>query len=322
MNTEVISALAADFGFDFSYIVPASLTKDAPPGCETLLLLLQGYHGERLPSGEWAAIHPYYFASQRAYQQTQAMVKRLNELGIAGRQAPEFRLGPLCRRLTPFWQGRNTLFYHKALGSRFHIQVIALEKGLPWEASLLRTGEREDRCGSCQRCLKACPAGAITLAGVDGQRCLRQHMLTGPGTPAAFRALMKNRLVGCDNCQAACPYNQPPGPAQPGSQVALAALLPPEKSFCQALAQAIGPNLAIANRLCAQACVIAGNSGLTALAPKLAALSTHPSPGVAGQASWAAERIKQASEGGIEIGALASAPPVCYACTEKGGGSH
>ncbi|HEX2065133.1 MAG TPA: 4Fe-4S double cluster binding domain-containing protein [Acidimicrobiales bacterium] len=67
----------------------------------------------------------------------------------------------------------------------------------------------EDGCGSCQRCLPACPTGALVAPGVlDARRCLA-WLLEAPGSfPVEFREALGGRVYGCDDCQEVCPPNR------------------------------------------------------------------------------------------------------------------
>lgn len=106
------------------------------------------------------------------------------------------------------WLGRNTLFYHRRYGSFVNLGVALLP--LPASPELEeRTGaEMGSECGSCRRCLAACPGGALSEQGLEVSRCLSAlSQRRGELTPAEAR-LLPPRLYGCDDCQLVCPHNQ------------------------------------------------------------------------------------------------------------------
>jgi len=105
------------------------------------------------------------------------------------------------------WLGRNTLFYHPRYGSFVNLGVALLP--LPASPELERAGaETGSGCGSCRRCLVACPGGALSEQGLDVSRCLSAiSQRRGELAPAAAR-LLPPRLYGCDDCQLVCPHNQ------------------------------------------------------------------------------------------------------------------
>lgn len=105
------------------------------------------------------------------------------------------------------WYGKNTNVLLPGLGSWFVLGSVVTDAPLaPRLAAPITT---EEGCGTCERCLPACPTGALVAPGVlDARRCLA-WLLQAPGDfPVAYRSALGGRLYGCDDCQVACPPNR------------------------------------------------------------------------------------------------------------------
>jgi len=103
------------------------------------------------------------------------------------------------------WIGKNTLLIHPKKGSYFFLAEIILDVELEYDHPM------RDHCGTCTRCIDACPTDAISPEGylMDGSKCISYLTIElKSAIPEAFRGKMENWIYGCDICQEVCPWNR------------------------------------------------------------------------------------------------------------------
>lgn len=190
------------------------------------------------------------------------------------------------------WVGKNTMLLHPALGSYFFIGVILTTAELAFDAPL------PDRCGTCTRCLEACPTGAFPAPYVlDARRCISYLTIEHRGPiPIGLRERVGTLAFGCDICQVVCPWNRQ---APVTGESAFAARELPRLTELVVLSEEEyrgrlrGSPLRRARRrgLARNAAVALGNSGDPAAAPALTRALDDPDPDVRAHAGWALERL-------------------------------
>jgi epoxyqueuosine reductase len=194
------------------------------------------------------------------------------------------------------WQGKHTNLVSRDHGSWLFLGAIYTTLDLPADTP------GDDRCGTCRACQDACPTDAFPQPyRLDARRCISYLTIEYKGPiPEEFRAAMGNRIYGCDDCLAVCPWNKF---AQEGH--AMRAFLPRAELTAPRLAELLAlddagfrkifagsPIKRIGRDRFVRNCLIAaGNSGDAGLLPQVAALRADPDPVVAEAAAWAAERL-------------------------------
>ena len=207
------------------------------------------------------------------------------------------------------WFGKNTMLIHPRRGSYFFLGVLLTD--LPLEASV---PFREDHCGTCRRCLDACPTGALLgrdesgAPVMDATRCISYLTieLRGP-IPRELRPGIGNRVFGCDICQEVCPWNErfsapTAEPAysprteldNPGLIDLATRLLDMSGKAFQREFRDSPVSRARRNGLLRNVCVALGNWGVKEAVPVLTRAASDHSELVREHARWALERVAEA----------------------------
>lgn len=202
---------------------------------------------------------------------------------------------PLAQKAGLGWQGRHTNLVSRQFGSWLFLGVILAAAQLPADVA------EADHCGSCRACLDACPTDAFPEPyRIDARRCISYLTIEHPGPIAHdLRGKIGNRIYGCDDCLAACPWNKFASLGRESRLQAredakaprLADLLILDDAafrarFVGSPIKRIGRDRFLRNVL-----IAAGNSGETGLIAPVAARLGDFSPLVRGAAVWALGRL-------------------------------
>jgi epoxyqueuosine reductase len=217
---------------------------------------------------------------------------------------------PLAAAAGIGWQGKHTNLVSRQFGSWLFLGAIFTTLDLPPDAP------ESDHCGTCQACLDVCPTAAFPAPyRLDARRCISYLTIEHKGPiPRELRPAIGNRIFGCDDCLAVCPWNKF---AQAGRESKLSArqeLSAPRladlarlddaafrKLFSKSPIKRTGRNRFVRNVL-----IAIGNSGDATLAPEAIRLLDDPSALVRGAAVWALSRLL----GAERLAMLAAERPV------------
>ena len=207
---------------------------------------------------------------------------------------------PLAQAAGLGWQGRHTNLVSRELGSWFFLGAILSE------AELARDAPESDHCGSCRACLDICPTKAFPQAyQLDARRCISYLTIEHKGhIGREFREAIGNRIYGCDDCLAVCPWNKFAQDAREAKLKARDDLVAPrladlarldDQGFRQLFSgspvKRTGRDRFIRNVL-----IAIGNSGDRGLAAEAERLLGDPSALVRAMAVWALARLLSAAD--------------------------
>jgi epoxyqueuosine reductase len=324
-SDEVAAWLHAGMHGDMVYLERRHELRSAPLGDERLLagarsviMVALSYNFPSPTRGEAAVEPPHGVVARyaRGEDYHKVLWEKLNTLGKwieaiwPGEKTRGFTdSGPLRERELAAraglgWQGRHTNLISLDLGNWFFLGALLTTLELESDEAVAA------HCGTCTRCLGACPTGALVAPlTLDARRCISYLTIELKGfIPRELRSLMGNRIFGCDDCLAACPWNEK---ARAGQEMRLAAraddaaypnllewlaLLADDAAF---KAKFAGTPLLRTGRegLRRNVCVALGNvGGAESLTGLGAVLTNDPSPVVRGHAAWALGEIAKRAE--------------------------
>jgi epoxyqueuosine reductase len=205
---------------------------------------------------------------------------------------------PLAEAAGIGWQGKHTNLVSRDLGSWLFLGAIFTAAELPPDEP------EADHCGSCRACLDICPTEAFPAPyRLDARRCISYLTIEHKGhVPREFRAPMGNRIYGCDDCLAVCPWNKFAAAAREAKFAGnamtggapLAELLRLDDAGFRAAFAGTAVKRTGRNRFIRNVLIAAGNSGDGGLLPQVRTLMADDSPLVRAMAVWAASRLLDA----------------------------
>ena len=297
------------------------------PWARSVIVCAANYHSgaprstDAAPEGAgWIARYAWTGNGKRPTDYHKVLLRRLDKLrDRLSQEAGPFEsrcfvdTGPVVERVYARyagigWVGKNTCILNQELGSWLFLGVVvtSLEVAAPVALALA-----PDRCGSCTRCIDACPTGALTgERAMDANRCIAYLTIEKRGEiPEGLRAGIGRQVFGCDICQDVCPWNRRAPIAADPELAARRELVNPALEWLAGMDEAefgqwfngspvrrakwrgFRRNLAIAM----------GNSGLRRYLPQLREWSHDTDPAVAEAAAWAVGNLRRDKSGGERL---------------------
>jgi epoxyqueuosine reductase len=272
------------------------------PWARAVVSLTYPYHPPAPPPGDWRAtlrgrIAAYALGDDyhdRVGALLRALVVRLETVFPGARFRPYVDTGAVLEREWAMraglgWIGKHTLLLDRAAGSYFFLAELFTD------LELGETPLPTNHCGTCTRCLAACPTGALEPSyTMDPRRCIAYLTIEHRGAiPVAMRAGLGNWIFGCDLCQEACPWNDDVYDTTAVEWLAphLPALLRLDAEEFRVRFGRTAVARAKRGGFLRNVAVVLGNSDNREAVPVLAAALGDAEPLVRGHAAWALGRL-------------------------------
>lgn len=289
------------------------------PGARTVILLALLYEGES-PAPEdgptrgriarYARGRDYHRVFEKKLRRVARTLR--DEFGATARATVDY--GPLLERPLAAasgmgWLGKSTILLVPGFGPWVLLGAIATDLAIEPDAPLRKS------CGSCTRCIAACPTGAISPEGnvLDARLCISYHTIENRGPiPRDLRPKFGDWIFGCDDCLDSCPVGRAPHPGYPDfeprnidhASPALAPLLALDAATFEDRFRGRPIMRAKRDGLLRNVCIALGNTGTESDLQAVASALDDSSPLVRGHAAWAIAHL--ARRLGLESAAVAA----------------
>ncbi|MGI9115375.1 MAG: tRNA epoxyqueuosine(34) reductase QueG [Chthoniobacterales bacterium] len=273
------------------------------PGVKTVIVVALNYfqEGRRSQTAATGRIARYAWGEDY-HPLIEKKLKKLDEFlrGHGGVQKCYVDTGPMLERDHAAaagigWQGKSTMLLNRELGAWFFLaEILTTLEFAP-------SAPEANRCGTCTRCIAACPTGALTPHRLDARRCISYLTIELKGSiPPELRPLIGDRIYGCDECLDVCPWNRFARASREAAfqmrpEVAAMRLRDylelDDERFRQLFRNS--PIRRTKRRgLLRNVCVALGNVGTADDLPALRKAAAGPEPLIAEHAAWAIEQIE------------------------------
>jgi len=182
-------------------------------GTKSIIVLTYNYHNPAPRNPDSYKISQYAYGQDYHWVMKEKLRTLLTDIDreispVSGRvfvdSAPVME-SEWAQRAGVGWQGKNTLIIHPKAGSYFFLGEVLVDIELAYDQPI------QDYCGTCRRCIDACPTNAIDEDGylLDGSKCISYSTIEKKGSiPDSFKGKMEDWIFGCDICQEVCPWNR------------------------------------------------------------------------------------------------------------------
>ena len=187
------------------------------PGCKSIIVVILNYYPAEIQNPNAPQIGKYSYSEVDYHYVLKA---KLNELeAVICKEYGADCVAPInqhsfvdsapvlerrwAERAGLGWIGKHTQLIHPGLGSYFFIGILMLNKEMEYDAPI------RPKCGSCTRCVDACPTKALSNGSLEARRCISYLTIESKNDiPLEFHPLLSNRALGCDICADVCPWNK------------------------------------------------------------------------------------------------------------------